>query len=370
MKARSVMSYYGSKYRLASEKRSPPVNLIQPSHVLPSRDNTAEAQQALLNANEWYRARPWPEAYQSTRHRLHLGDARDLSWLDNNSIHLVVCSPPYWNLKEYEDSDGQMGRVEDYSTFLDQLDAVWRECLRVLVPGGRVCCVVGDVCVPRSKTGRHHVVPLHSDIQVRVRRLGGALCGFDTLTPILWHKIANATTESVGNGAAYLGKPFQPNGVIKNDIEYILFFRKAGAYRSVSSEQKALSMINKDEHGAWFRSIWTDVKGASTRGGHPAPYPAELAERLVRMFSFAGDVVLDPFAGSGSTSVAAMRTGRHSIGNELEPKYLRLAHTRLIEEQARGPHVPCTDAHVSVDDAAHIHALPAQLDLFAPEEDA
>lgn len=317
--------------------------------VLPARDNTADAQQALLYANTWYRTRPWPEAYRYTRHRLHLGDARDLSWLDDCSVHLVVCSPPYWNLKKYRDRNGQMGHVDDYDSFLDQLDTVWRECLRVLVPGGRVCCVVGDVCVSRRAAGRHHVVPLHSDIQVRVRKLGEELGGADTLTPILWHKIANVSTESAGNGSAYLGKPFQPNGIIKNDTEYVLFFRKAGGYRSVSPMQRALSMINKDEHGAWFRSIWTDVNGASTRNGHPAPYPVELAERLIRMFSFAGDVVLDPFAGSGSTSVAAMRTGRNSVSNELEPAYMLMAHARLVAESARAPHAPCTQAHVTLD---------------------
>ena len=130
----------------------------------------------------------------------------------------------------------------------------------------------------------------------------------------------------------YYGKPYQPGGVIKNDIEYILFLRKGAGYRSPSPLQQALSMLTKPEVQLWFRSVWTDVRGASTRAGHPAPYPAEVAERLIRMFSFAGDTVLDPFAGSCSTLVAAMHTGRNSIGVDIEPSYLELGRTRLEGE--------------------------------------
>src|SRR6185295_8629772 len=298
-----------------------------PAVELPEQDNTSEALASLLEANRRYRNAAWPAPYDRTTHRLHLGDARDLNWIADESVHLVVTSPPYWTLKEYAPAAGQMGAIKDYEEFLDQLDRVWRECTRVLVPGGRICCVVGDVCIPRKKTGRHYVVPLHADIQVRSRRLG-----LDCLTPILWHKIANGVTESEGNGAGFYGKPYQPGAVVKNDIEYILFLRKGGGYRSVTTVQKALSMLTKDEMQSWFRSFWTDIKGTSTRAGHPAPYPAELAERLIRMFSFAGDRVLDPFAGTCSTTVAAMNIGRHSIANEIEPSYLELGRQRIERE--------------------------------------
>jgi DNA modification methylase len=294
---------------------------------LPEQDNTSEGLASLLAANQQFRNAPWPHPFDETKHRLHLGDARDLSWIADESVHLVVTSPPYWTLKEYADHDDQMGAIEDYETFLDELDKVWKECARVLVPGGRLCCVVGDVCVPRKKTGRHYVVPLHADIQVRSRRLG-----LDCLTPILWHKIANGVTESEGNGAGFYGKPYQPGAVVKNDIEYILFLRKGTGYRSVTTVQKALSMLTKEEMQAWFRSFWMDIKGSSTRAGHPAPYPADLAERLIRMFSFAGDTVLDPFAGTASTSVAAAIAGRNSIANEIEPTYLNLAQQRIERE--------------------------------------
>lgn len=306
--------------------------------ILPAEDNTSEGLHALLKANAAFRESAWPPPFDSTKHDLHLGDARDLSWIPDESVHLVVTSPPYWTLKEYEPGNGsQMGDIEEYEAFLAELDKVWRECERVLVKGGRVCCVVGDVCVPRKKGGRHYVMPLHADIQVRTRSVG-----LDCLTPILWNKIANGATEAQGNGAGFYGKPYQPGAVVKNDIEYILFMRKPGDYRTVTPLQKALSMLNKEEMQGWLRSIWTDIRGASTRDGHPAPYPAELAERLIKLFSFAGDTVLDPFAGTGSTNLAAILTGRNSIGNEIEPRYLAIAAKRLAAECSKPRRVGAT----------------------------
>lgn len=306
---------------------------IARSHVnvsdLPLQDNTQEALQILRAANEQFRISAWPAPFNRTTHDLRVGDARDLSFIPDGSVHLVVTSPPYWTLKNYNASKGQMGAIEDYETFLAELDKVWMECERVLAPGGRVCCVVGDVCVPRKRIGRHFVVPLHADIQVRARKLG-----LDVLTPVLWHKIANGVTEVEGNGAGFYGKPYQPNAIVKNDIEHILFLRKGGEYRRVTPLQKALSILSKDEMQRWWRSIWTDIRGASTRSGHPAPYPAALAERLIRMFSFAGDVVLDPFAGTGSTAVAAIAAGRNSINVEIDPAYAELA-SGLIEKAAK-----------------------------------
>jgi site-specific DNA-methyltransferase (adenine-specific) len=286
---------------------------------LPANDNTPAALKKYREINAILRTVPWPKPFDETTHRLHLGDARDLSWIDNESVHLVVTSPPYWTLKEYRDHAGQMGHIGDYERFLDELDKVWRECERVLVPGGRICCVVGDVCLPRKKAGRHHVVPLHADIQVRARRLG-----LDCLSPIYWNKIANGVTEAAGNGAGFYGKPYQPGAIVKNDVEFILFLRKGGEYRKPRPLQKALSMLTKEEMQSWWQPIWSDLRGASTRNGHPAPYPAVLAERLIRMFSFAGDTVLDPFAGTCSTAVGAYRAGRNSISNEIDPVYYKI----------------------------------------------
>ncbi len=269
-------------------------------------------------------------AILKTLHRQYLGDARLMPELEPGSpaIDLVVTSPPYWTLKEYDGAAGvaQLGHWAEYESFQVELGRVWKRCFDLLTPGGRLCVVVGDVCLPRRKSGRHMVIPLHADIAVHCRRIG-----FDYLTPILWHKIANAVTEVEGNGAPFLGKPYEPNAIIKSDVEYILLFRKPGGYRTPTPEQRTLSLIDKADHAKWFRSIWLDVPGASTRKGHPAPFPTELAYRLIRMFSFVGDTVLDPFTGTGSTTEAAIKAYRNSIGYEIEPSYFQALRERFAQ---------------------------------------
>jgi len=261
------------------------------------------------------------DASLTTRHDIVKGDARDLSFIKDESIHLILTSPPYWTLKKYNDVPGQLGHVENYELFLTELAKVWKECYRILVPGGRLVCVVGDVCLARKQFGRHLVMPLHSDISVICRKIG-----FDNLNPIIWYKISNASFE-VKNGSTFLGKPYEPNAIIKNDIEFILMQRKPGGYRKPTELQRQKSKISKDEFKAWFRQIW-DLHGASTRI-HPAPFPEELAYRLIRMFSFYGDTVLDPFVGTGTTMAAAMKAHRNSIGIDVDPTYLKLAVQRL-----------------------------------------
>lgn len=260
-----------------------------------------------------------------THHTLFERDARDLSVLDDESVHLVVTSPPYFNLKEYENGvggDGQLGDIDDYDTFTEMLDAVWEEAYNKLVPGGRMCVVVGDVLRSRSSHGRHRVIPLHATIQEHCIDIG-----FDNLAPVIWYKIGNATLEAGGN-ARFLGKPYEPGAVIKNDIEYVLLFRKPGGYRSPTVEERILSVIEADEHQRYFRQLWDDIQG-EPQTDHPAPYPVALAERLVRMFSFVGDTVLDPFAGTGTTAVAASGLGRDSVNVEIEPKYVDIAEQRI-----------------------------------------
>jgi DNA modification methylase len=161
------------------------------------------------------------------------------------------------------------------------------------------------------------VFPLHADICVICRHIG-----FDNLNPIVWHKIANASYE-VPNGSKFLGKPYEPNAIIKNDMEFILMQRKPGGYRKPTNAQRKASKLSKEEFDRWFQQIW-NITGASTKQ-HPAPFPLELATRLVRMFSFTEDTVLDPFCGTGTTMIAALRTGRNSIGIEIDPEYCRMA---------------------------------------------
>jgi DNA modification methylase len=335
----------GFRHHRPREKRADaPAEMLNPEKALTDfADNKRGAINQLLSLNSHFRVHPWPPPFHATRHTLRLGDARDLSWIPDESVHLIVTSPPYWTLKKYEDNEGQLGGIADYNRFLNELDEVWRECGRVLAPGGRICCVVGDVCIPR-KRGRHHVMPLHADIMVRARSLG-----LDALTPILWFKIANGVTEAKGNGAGFYGKPYQPGAIIKNDAEYILFLRKGGEYRSPSPTQKALSMLTKEEMKSWLRSAWFDIKGESTRRGHPAPYPQALAERLIKLFSFAGDTILDPFVGTGTTSLAAVTMGRNSVGNEIEPAYLKIAEQRLRLTTAMPRMFGATDSTLQIE---------------------
>jgi modification methylase len=262
-----------------------------------------------------------------SRHTIIHGDARRMSKSRVGEVQLVLTSPPYWTLKEYRSSPGQMGHIPDYDEFLVELDRVWERCYELLIPGGRLVCVVGDVCLSRRKNeGRHTVVPLHASIQEHCRKIG-----FDNLAPIIWHKISNAAYEVENGSGGFLGKPYEPNAVIKNDMEFILMQRKPGGYRAPSGPERILSVIPAEEHSKWFQQIWTGLTGASTKD-HPAPYPLELAERLIRMFSFVGDTVLDPFMGTGTTALAASKFGRNSVNFEIDGSYIDFAENRLHRE--------------------------------------
>jgi modification methylase len=279
-----------------------------------------------------------------TKHDIYEGDARDLSVIQTASVHFVCTSPPYGSLKEYPDHPGQLGNMASYEKFLDELDYVWAECLRILVPGARVACVVGDVCISRRKGGRHHVLPLSADLQVRARKIG-----FDNLTPIRWQKVSNINLEA-SRSSRFLGKPNLPNGVVKNDLEHILFFRKPGGYRKPTEEMEKRSFIPTEDYARWFAPVWTDVTG-QLRRDHPAPYPVEIPRRLIRMCSFAGDTVVDPFGGTGTTGLAALETGRNSVTVEIEPTYVALVKKRLAEVNSPTAKIkshPKTHAYIDV----------------------
>jgi DNA modification methylase len=281
---------------------------------LPLRAGSTLVQSALMQAT-----------LTKTTSTLWCGDSREMDWIPSGSVHLVLTSPPYWTLKEYPRHESQLGSMEDYDAFHDELDRVWKHAFRVLVPGGRLVCVVGDVCLSRRRHGKHSVMPLHADIVVRARKIG-----LDNLSPIFWYKIANASYE-VENGSSFLGKPYEPNAIIKNDVEFILMLRKPGGYRQPTEEQREASKLTKEEYQEWFQQVWNGLTGESTKH-HPAPFPEELAYRLVRMFSFVGDTVLDPFMGTGTTLLAAAKCGRNSIGIEIEPSYVKMAKARLDRE--------------------------------------
>ena len=265
-------------------------------------------------------------------HELHLGDSRYME-IEPESVELVVTSPPYWTLKRYNEQPGQLGGIEDYDEFLHELDDVWRRAHRALVPGGRMVVVVGDVNVSRKAFGRHLVFPLHASILECCR-----LMGFDNLAPIIWYKIANARYE-MGAGGFY-GKPYEPNGVMKNDVEYILLQRKPGGYRKPDMASRLMSVLPAEDHAEWFQQVWR-LAGASTRD-HPAPFPLLLAERLIRMFSFVGDTVFDPFLGTGTTSAAAAVWGRNSVGCEVDPVYFAQCVSRM-QSTLSAPRQPALD---------------------------
>lgn len=261
-----------------------------------------------------------------TLHKIFLEDSRAMRGVEDESVHLILTSPPYWNIKTYPDNPNQLGNIPDYGIFLRELGKVIGECFRVLVPGGRVCMVVGDVCLAR-RHGRHRLIPLHSDvIQLCVRT------GFDYLAPIILYKIANVHTE-VKRRTYALGRPRGPNSIIKNDVEYLLIFRRPGKYRKVSKSIARLSELPKNEFAEYFRQVW-QVNNARTKT-HPAPFSLGLAERVIKMFSYVKDVVLDPFLGTGTTMLAAIRTGRNSIGCEIEPRYIELAKNRIERTLAK-----------------------------------
>jgi hypothetical protein len=245
--------------KLILTRPAPPILESIETPALPQKDNEPGSIEVLLAANRWWRAHPWPN---KTVHTVRCADARNLAHIDANSVHLIVTSPPYFNIKPYESNAGgtQLGRIAEYETFLSELGRCMREWSRVLVPGGRVCCIIGDVLVPRRKGGRHLILPLPADIMVMARR-----AGLDSLTPILWFKITNRVNEAGGGSSGYYGKPYQPGAIIKNDFEHVVMLRKPGAYRSTSMLQKALSMLQEDEMDSWQRPYWNDIRGASTR---------------------------------------------------------------------------------------------------------
>ena len=240
-------------------------------------------------------------------------------------IHLTVTSPPYADLLTYRkvSTEGQMGDL-DFRDWSDGMADILGHLHDLTVDGGRAVVNVGDVCVARKKAGRHFVYPLAASLT-----LSAFDRGWDVLTPIRWEKVANIKLEA-SSSSGVLGKPNQPGGIIKNDAESILLFRKPGGYRKPTPEQVKAAHIPSDDYRQMFRGTWKDVPGTS-HPDHPAPFPLEIPARLIRMFSFPGDVVLDPFAGTGTTLLAAKRLDRKAVGVEVEERYCELIAQRLAQ---------------------------------------
>jgi site-specific DNA-methyltransferase (adenine-specific) len=248
-----------------------------------------------------------------TTHTAHIADARTMPELPDSSVHLVVTSPPYWCIKDYDHPD-QIGSGQSYEDYLADLGRVFAECARVLHTGCRMAINIGDQFLRASEHGRYRVQPLGAD----VINLGRAL-GLDFMGNIIWRKI---TTTNTTGGGSWMGSIYFPrDGHITYEHEYILLFRKLGkAPGPPSPEAKEASRLTKEHRSAWFRGVWDDIF-PTRQEAHQAMFPLELPRRLIQMYSFVGETILDPFLGSGTTALAAAQVGRNSVGYEINPAF-------------------------------------------------
>jgi len=246
------------------------------------------------------------------RYRVVLGDSRSMADVEDGSVHLVVTSPPYWQLKDYEAED-QIGFHQEYDEYIGELDRVWGECERALHPGCRLAVNIGDQFLRAKTYGRYRVAAIHADI---IR--GCVDLGLDFMGSIIWQKV---TTMNTSGGGVVMGSfPYPRNGIVKLDYEHILLFKKLGKAPRPDPAQKELSRLSTEEWNEYFYGHWT-FPGARQED-HIAVFPRELPRRLIRMFTFAGETVLDPFLGSGTTLSVARELGRSCTGYELNPAFL------------------------------------------------
>ncbi|MDZ7363481.1 MAG: site-specific DNA-methyltransferase [candidate division KSB1 bacterium] len=254
-----------------------------------------------------------------THHRIILGDSRAMAEVKDSSVHLVITSPPYWQLKDYGHED-QIGFNDTYEDYINNLNLVWNECYRVLYPGCRLCVNIGDQFARSVYYGRYKIIPIRTEIIKFCETIG-----FDYMGAIIWQKV---TTVNTSGGATIMGSfPYPRNGIVKLDYEFILLFKKLGKSPKPTSEQKERSKLTTEEWNEYFYGHWNFP--GEKQNQHLAAFPEELPRRLIRMFSFVGDIVLDPFFGSGTTSLAARNLSRHSIGYEINKKFLPIIKSKL-----------------------------------------
>jgi site-specific DNA-methyltransferase (adenine-specific) len=256
---------------------------------------------------------------EKTKHTIIIGDARGMSEIADKSVHLIITSPPYWQLKDYGAAE-QIGYNDSYQDYIDNLNQVWNECYRILYPGCRLCVNIGDQFARSVFYGRYKVIPIRTEIIKHCESIG-----FDYMGAIIWQKV---TTCKTTGGATVMGSfPYPRNGIIKIDYEFILIFKKLGKEPRVSKEVKEQSKLTQGEWNEYFNGHW--YFPGEKQNGHIAMFPLELPKRLIKMFSFVGDTVLDPFLGSGTTSRAALELGRNSIGYEINAEFLDIINTKI-----------------------------------------
>ena len=292
--------------------------------------------------------------------KIYLGDSRAMTELEDAGIDLAVTSPPYWHIKDYG-VPGQIGYGQSLHEYLKDLYRTWRECFRVLREGGRLCINIGDQFARAAVYGRYKVIPLHAEIINQCEHLG-----FDFLGAIIWQK---KTTMNPSGGAVVMGSyPFPPNGIVEIDYEFILIFKKPGPSKKISTDIKEASRLTKEEWKQYFAGHWHF--GGARQIGHEAMFPEELPRRLIKMFTFVGDTVLDPFLGSGTTVKVALEAARNAVGFEINPDFLE-AIPRKIGVRDRLPfynelHLIKTDKRI--EELPEIDYTPAIRNAVARQE--
>mgnify|MGYP000864157861 FL=1 len=285
-----------------------------------------------------------------TLHTIINGDSRKMTEVPDKSVHLVITSPPYWQLKDYG-TDDQIGFNDTYEAYINHLNLVWKECYRVLYDGCRLCINIGDQFARSVYYGRYKVIPIHSEII----RFCEAV-GFDFMGQIIWQK---ATTMNTTGGGAVMGSfPHPRNGIVKLDFEYILLFKKQGNAPKPTPEQKAQSAMTNEEWNTYFNGHWY-FNGAK-QNKHLAMFPEELPKRLIKMFSFPEETVLDPFMGSGTTAAVANTLGRNSIGYEINPDFIPLIQERIKGDLYSDPIIKLIKQEGTINFKEEIQQLPYQ----------
>lgn len=257
-------------------------------------------------------------------HKIIIGDSRKMDAVADESVHLIVTSPPYWQLKDYGSKE-QIGYNDSYQDYINNLNLVWNQCNRILHKGCRLCINIGDQFARSVYYGRYKIIPIRTEIIKFCESVG-----FDYMGAIIWQKV---TTCNTTGGATIMGSfPYPRNGIIKLDYEFILIFRKLGKQPKVSKQIKEKSKLTQEEWNEYFYGHWNF--SGERQDKHLAPFPEELPKRLIKMFSFVGDTVLDPFLGSGTTSLAALKLSRNSIGYEINKEYLTVTKQRLMKNKS------------------------------------
>lgn len=254
-----------------------------------------------------------------THHKIINGDSRHMAELPDNSVHLAITSPPYWQLKDYG-TDNQIGFHESYENYINNLNLVWKECYRTLHNGCRLCINIGDQFARAVYYGRYKVIPIREEIIKFCE-----IIGFDYMGAIIWQKVT--TSNTTGGGVQMGSYPYPRNGILKLDYEFILVFKKLGESPKPTKEQKELSKMTAEEWNTFFAGHWNFTGARQT--GHIAMFPEELPRRLIKMFSFVDETILDPFAGSGTTALAAKNSNRNSVGYEINAEFVPIIKDKL-----------------------------------------